>query len=86
MIKVNSMNIIGFINWIVYITQVILMYIFQNILVMTLVMDTKILILIMKVNLGILESEKHRTLKKVRFTQLEVTKIEVKMTVSMRSV
>ncbi|EPY86883.1 hypothetical protein CB1_000293001 [Camelus ferus] len=85
MIRVNSMSIIGSTNLIVYITQVILMYVFQNIMVMILVMDTKILILIMKVNFDILENEKHRMLKKVQFIQLLVTKIIMKMTGNMRS-
>lgn len=64
LIRANSMSIIGSTNLIVYITQAILMYVFQNIMVMILVMDTKILILIMKVNFDILEREKHRMLKK----------------------
>jgi len=55
----------------------------KNIMVMILVMDTKILILIMKVNFDILESEKHHTLKKVQFIQLLLTKIIMKMTVNM---
>lgn len=83
LIRANSMSIIGSTNLIVYITQAILMYVFQNIMVMILVMDTKILILIMKVNFDILEREKHRMLKKVQFIQLLVTKIIMKMTGNM---
>lgn len=83
MITVNNMSIIGFTNLTVYIAQVIPMYIFQSTMVMILVTDTKILILIMKVNFDTLESERHRMLKKVQFIPLPATKTIMKTTANM---
>lgn len=83
MITVNNMSITGFTNLTVYIALAILMRIFLSTVVMSLAMDTKNLILIMKVNFDILESEKHHMLEKVQFIPPLATKTRVKTTASM---
>lgn len=84
MVTVNNMSIIGFTNLTVYIARAILMHIFPSTVAMSLAMDTKNLILIMKVNFDILESEKHHMLKKVQFIPLLATKTTMKMTANMK--